>query len=33
MNAPQSTAVLAPTVKLLQQLIGHYCLGAAAAVR
>ncbi|ONN73181.1 acetylornithine deacetylase [Pseudomonas oryzihabitans] len=26
-------ARIAPTVKLLQQLIGHYCLGAAAAVR
>ena len=24
---------IAPTVKLLQQLIGHYCLGEAAAVR
>ena len=26
-------ARIAPTVKLLQQMIGHYCLGAAAAVR
>ncbi|ALZ86418.1 acetylornithine deacetylase [Pseudomonas oryzihabitans] len=26
-------ARIAPTVKLLQQLIGHYCLGEAAAVR
>ncbi|WP_312378441.1 acetylornithine deacetylase [Pseudomonas oryzihabitans] len=26
-------ARIAPTVKLLQQLIGHYCLGATAAVR
>ena len=26
-------ARIAPTVTLLQQLIGHYCLGAAAAVR
>ncbi|MBA1258338.1 acetylornithine deacetylase [Pseudomonas oryzihabitans] len=26
-------ARIAPTVELLQQLIGHYCLGAAAAVR
>jgi len=26
-------ARIAPTVRLLQQLIGHYCLGEAAAVR